>query len=117
VLYLVLRTPGFIHGECQQTLQKYYECVPFERIERVVLDEAHNCLSQNRVLMIRYIEKAGCLISGFSATPSLNVNRPEGDLGLLSVYELLGFDREGEDSPIERFTITDAITCGALMIF
>ncbi len=98
---------------CYQTLKNYYQMIPWQQIDTVVLDEAHNCLSAASVKMIKHIDTQGCHITAYTATPILNLKRSSKDKGILSVYTLLGLDAEGIDNPIPRLPLKEAIEIGA----
>lgn len=92
-----------------QTLQFHYKEVPWQSIEKVVIDEAHLALSQKRREMLSYISERGCAVQCYTATPGDSIEYNASNEKITNVFQALGFAPDGHNNPISPFTLKQGI--------
>ncbi len=96
-----------------QSMHKHYNKHDLRSFDSVIIDEAHECLSAERVKMVKAMKAAGARICAVTATPWLETKRDEKKGGLTDVYTLCDYQSDGSDCPIAAFSIRPAIDEGA----
>lgn len=81
--------------------------IPFDRISTIVIDEAHTALSLKRSQYLQNKIKIHNLrVIAVTATPYMELG------GERTVYELMGFKKDGSDNPVTPYGIQEAIQDG-----